>query len=198
MIIPKVDNANDEEINKDFTEFFKDKTNMVNLLIMNIAWSSVTFGYYLIGYYLKYIPGDIYTNVMLSSLAEVLACFFSGVVSSKYGIKATMILSFAMATVFGYALSFFTEESVADNYPLTIMCLVLLAKLGLTSAFSNCYLATVDYFPVLYGSRVFGSCNMASRFITILSPFLAEFKYPNPMVLFALANFVSMLTAFRL
>jgi len=48
---------------------------------MNVAWSSTSFGYYLISYYLKYIPGDIYTTITLASLAESFSSFFSAYLS---------------------------------------------------------------------------------------------------------------------
>lgn len=89
--------------------------NFINLLIMNIVWTSVTFGYYLIAYYLKYIPGDLYTNVILSSLAEVLACLGSGWVTQKVGVKTNMIISFALAGIFGYSLTFFTDDTQSNS-----------------------------------------------------------------------------------
>lgn len=61
----------------EFNELLNNKVHYKNLIIMNIAWSSTSFGYYLISYYLKYIPGDIYTNIILASLADMFSSFFS-------------------------------------------------------------------------------------------------------------------------
>ena len=73
---------------------------------MNVVWSSVSFGYYLISYFLKYIPGDIYTNVILSSLAEVFSSFFSAYLSSRLGNQKTLITSFLISGIFSFILVF--------------------------------------------------------------------------------------------
>ena len=36
-------------------------------------WIYAAFNYYLIGYYVKYFPGDVYVNFMTMTIAEVLA-----------------------------------------------------------------------------------------------------------------------------
>jgi len=51
-----------------------------------------------------------------------------------------------------------------------------------------CQLITAEYFPVAYSSSVFGFCNVASRFTTILAPFFAELPQPYPMLVFSLVN----------
>lgn len=62
---------------------FKQLTNIhayfLNLLIMNLAWSAASFTYYMVGYYVKYIPGDMYMNVIISGIAEALITIFSGI-----------------------------------------------------------------------------------------------------------------------
>ncbi len=72
---------------------------------MNVAWSSVSFGYYLISYYLKYIPGDLYTNVILSSIAEMASAFSSGWISKKIGNKNTLIISYMTSCIFSLILA---------------------------------------------------------------------------------------------
>jgi len=36
-------------------------------------WLSVAFGYYLINFEIKYMPGNLYVNVLMSTSAEVFA-----------------------------------------------------------------------------------------------------------------------------
>ena len=58
---------------------FKSKVNKVNFMVMCLAWSTTAFSYYMIGFYVKYIPGDVFTNVMVSSISELVFTYLSGV-----------------------------------------------------------------------------------------------------------------------
>ena len=61
-------------------QFWENKTYLRNLLCMVIVFISSSFGYYLIGYELKYIKGNLYINSIVSSISEFFAYMFSGVI----------------------------------------------------------------------------------------------------------------------
>ena len=46
---------------------------MSNLTIAMILWLAVAFGYYLINFEIKYIPGNLYVNVIMATTAEAFA-----------------------------------------------------------------------------------------------------------------------------
>jgi len=115
----------------------KNKIYLVNLLSLNLAWSAASFTYYMVGFYIKYIPGDIYTNVIVAGIAEALITLQSGFTANKIGTKLTLVLSFAMGGIFGILLIFIPEQNVY-----LIMLCVLLTKAGVSSAFNICYLVT--------------------------------------------------------
>ena len=97
----------DNDVEKyDFNELTRDSVHFANLVIMNVAWSSTSFGFYLISYYLKYIPGDIFTNVILSAFADCLSSFFSAYMSTKMGTQKTLIVSFFISGIFSLGLVF--------------------------------------------------------------------------------------------
>ena len=144
----------------DIKEILTSKTQITNLFILNLAWASTSFGYTLIGCYIKYIPGDIYYNVLLSSISETIACFSTGLLCNYFGIKRIFIQSFFITCISALALVFFNSP----DYPHTIMILVLLIKYGMSSANTLCYLTTVEYFPAIYASSIFGECNTINRF----------------------------------
>lgn len=56
----------DEPQEYNFALLMKIKSVLINMIIMNLAWSASSFGYYMVGFYLKYVPGDLYTNVIVS------------------------------------------------------------------------------------------------------------------------------------
>ena len=47
-------------------------------------WIYAAFNYYLIGYYVKYFPGDVFTNFLMMTAAEVLAPIYLWCVQGKY------------------------------------------------------------------------------------------------------------------
>ena len=77
--------------------------------MMNVAWSASSFTYYMVGFYIKYIPGDIFQNVIISSVSEALACLISGFIALVIGTKNTLLLCFIIGGVFGLALAFLDD-----------------------------------------------------------------------------------------
>ena len=53
---------------------------------------------------------------------------------------------------------------------------ILGSKFGVSQAFNAAYIGNVKLFPPGILSTTFGICNMFSRVITILAPFLAELQ----------------------
>ena len=47
-------------------------------------WIYAAFNYYLIGYYVKYFPGNIFFNFMMMTVAEVIAPIYLWLVQGKY------------------------------------------------------------------------------------------------------------------
>ena len=149
---------------------------------MNIAWCASAFTTFMIGFYIKYIPGDIYTNVLISSLSESTACLLSGFVGIFLGTKNTLALSFFIGGVFGLGLCVIDPDE-ADR-SLVLICL-LLTKFGVSSSLNLTFLITSEYFPIIYSSSVFAACSMFSRVISIFSPIIAEIHPPLPMLIYA-------------
>lgn len=58
--------------------------NIVNLLVMSYMWSATAFCYYLIGFYMKYMPGDIYFNMIIGALAEIVGTIVAGLLMRRY------------------------------------------------------------------------------------------------------------------
>ena len=58
-----------------------------------------------------------------------------------------------------------------DSYLFPIF--ILIAKLGIASAFNILYVSHADIFPVLFAATALGFCNFVTRIFTGLSPILA-------------------------
>ena len=73
----------DEE--KHFKVFLSSCLNLTNLLVFIYLMSAASFDFYLINFYLKYIPGNVFVNTIVSSLSSGISCFISGIVVLKLG-----------------------------------------------------------------------------------------------------------------
>jgi len=169
------------EEEKDAATFCSDKALLCNLILMTIFWTTGSFNYYIMTFYLKYIPGNIFVNTSLSCTAEIIAYICSGFVMNLFGVKLAYMISFILAAVGGILLVIFFNAEGA-----LIATFVLFAKFGISFAFNISYLATPKMFPTILTSTAFGICNVFARFATILSPLIAELPDPVPMSIFAI------------
>lgn len=44
-----------------------------NIIVMSILWMTTIMGYFVINFYLKYIPGGLYLNFTIAGLSEIAA-----------------------------------------------------------------------------------------------------------------------------
>ena len=150
------------------------------------VWTTSSFCDYLLTFYLKYIPGNIFVNTSCSTFASLIGHAASGVVAKKFGIKIAFFVSFILASLGGLLLIFLYN---ADG--LVIGVFVLFAKFGCSFAFNLVYFATPQMFPTAHCGKAFGICNVIARFSTIFSPLIAELPDPVPMAFFSAMTIVS-------
>lgn len=167
----------------------------MNLIIIVVAWCASTVCFYIIGFYIKYIPGDVFSNIIITSIADALSSIGAGVISTHFGAKNTLFFSFTLAALSGIALLLAESGKLWGEGPLQIMVFVLVTRYGINSAFTLCYIITADYFASIISSQVFGICNVFARFSTILAPLIAEINKPVPMIVYILICFISMLSS---
>lgn len=163
---------------KSFRKFLKNCLNLGNLLIFVFLFSTASFNYYLINFYIKYIPGNIYTNTIASATADSIGNFLAGFVVLKLGAKNSLCTTLAICGVSGVFLFAAEAKDWLDAIPI----IVLTAKFGIAAAFGMLYMSTLQYFPSEYMGTIFGICNVTARSITILSPMVAEASDPTPQM----------------
>jgi Na+/melibiose symporter-like transporter len=64
-----------------------------NLIVMVCNWISISFSYYLLEFYMKYLPGDIFTNTYMFSIATFAGIVFSWALLTKMGLKKMLIMA---------------------------------------------------------------------------------------------------------
>lgn len=158
--------------------FLKSKQNLTNGLIFMFLAITCSFCYYLINFYVKYIPGNIFTNQIANSIAESIAHGASCIVVTVLSIKKGFISAFSACNLSSFLLLFATLYDVAWLIPVT----VLGAKAGIAVAFAFLYFSTVSYFRSEYLGLIMGLMNVVGRLSTIAAPMIAEQDEPVPML----------------
>ena len=169
---------------KYFKVFLSRCLNLTNLLVFIYLMSAASFDFYLINFYLKYIPGNIFINTIVSSASSSASCYIAGIIIIKMGSRNGMCVAFTMCFLSGIVL--LISESGGDDSTLMISAIpfaVLSAQFGASCAFGMLYMCTLQFFPSQFLGTVFGVCNVTARSITILSPMVAEADHPIPEVL---------------
>lgn len=143
---------------------------------MSYVWIATSVSYYVISFELKYLNGSMYANTDLSTIAQVIMIVLAGALYLRVGPKVTLFCGFLSAAIGAILIE--TVGRTSDSW---MMVFVMITKAGLGAVFGAIYV-TNYIFPVQYASQTLGICNLLSRMFTILSPIIAEFSEPIPMV----------------
>lgn len=130
----------------------------------------------------------------VSSLSEVLAYTTAGIILRSAGIKRTFIKCFLLASV---CMAVLTVSKSKSQWFVSV--LLLGAKFGISAGYSMVFVGNTLLFPVSIIAQTYGVCELFSKFITILSPYVAEIK-PEilPESIFIGMCFLAMLCATRI
>lgn len=103
--------------------------------MMVIVWVSSSFTFYLFNFFIKYMPGDIYFNSIVSGLSAG-AMLLQSLLQPRFGAKGSMVLSFTLTTISSLLLCFFDKHT---NYVALYALVLCLAKSGATLNFGFAY-----------------------------------------------------------
>jgi hypothetical protein len=126
---------------------------------------------------MKYVGGNIFINNILFMLSTNLSCIVAGSLQKMFRTKLTIVISFAMAGMFGIPLIFWPE--VTWVIPIAVFG----SSFGTAVAFAMVYYINSEIFPPLFVPFAFGAENLIARILTMSAPYLAEVKKPIPMII---------------
>lgn len=183
---PKVVIKEEQEMKGTLKDLFKVKRHFKNLLLMIYIWIASSFGLYLVQFQMKYLPGSIYMNTILSAACDIPGSIIGGMLYKKFGVRFTLPIFYALSVAGSLCILFFGrlvgEESVINSI------FVMLARVGVNTAMSMCYIANAGIFPAIFGGTAFGLCNLGAKFFTIFAPMMAEVSAPVPMITFSVVT----------
>lgn len=161
----------DFEIKSPYKIIMADKQMFRNVIGMIMLWTSASFGYYLIGYQLKYIEGDFFINNVTSQITEIFANIASGAVFKFLGLNVTITISYILSLSGMLCLTF----SSTKNQGL-LSLFILGTKWGICQMFNIGYVGNTHLFPISVVATSYGLCNLFARGSSILAPLVAELK----------------------
>ena len=139
------------------------------------------------------MPGDIFTNSIISSISETFGHGSGSCIALKLGPKSGMTFAFSIAAASAALLWLSNANEWLGPVPVSILA----GKFGTGAAFAMLYMSTLQFFPNQYMGRVFGTCNVTARLMTVMSPMVAEAPDPTPeLVMLASCAIAAILTRF--
>ena len=142
MIINEDLKVADEE--KHFKAFLASCLNLKNLLVFIYLMSAASFDFYLINFYLKYIPGNIFINTIVSSASASASCYIAGIIIIKLGSRNGMCLAFSLCFLSGVLLLISETSGETSAWMLSaVPFAVLSAQFGASCAFGMLYMCTL-------------------------------------------------------
>ncbi|XP_071397636.1 solute carrier family 22 member 4 [Centroberyx affinis] len=136
-------------------------------LLCSLLWMITTIAYYALILNTSNLYGDPYINCFLSAVTEVPAYFIALLLlrycSRHFCQSSTLFLGGTMILC---------VHLIPTDLPGVAIFLEMLGKFGVTAAFCVVYAVTSELFPTVVRNMAMGTCSMAARIATIISPFI--------------------------
>jgi hypothetical protein len=154
---------------------------------------TASFNLYMIGFYMKYIPGSIFVSTLTACLGDIPLSIAGGFLYHHKGPRVAIPIFLGVAICGSISLI-----TWVDSVKALIPMIVLITRSGMKATFDACYLANSTIFPAIFAGTAFGICNIGAKIVTIFSPLTAEVPNPVPMVIFSTLSTVAMIAASQL
>ena len=128
----------------DFKEMFYDPKLKSNLIGAVILWSMCSFNFYMLTFFMKYFPGNIFENSLCFAVSDLLAFTLSGLVIKYTSVPRGYRLAFLISSCGGGLYILF--KSVTSLIPI-FLCL---SRIGVTMAFNMGYISVPRLFPIKF------------------------------------------------
>ena len=173
-------------------DLWADPTLRTNLWASCLLYSEASFNFYLLGFYLKYFPGNIFENSTFFACSDLVAFLTTGFFLNFTSMKTSLRAGATIALTGG--VSYLMLFHLTDYIPI-MLCL---SRIGQSMIFNTTIISVSRLFPTLYVSTAYGVVNFCSHMFACLAPFTAELPDPIPFVAFVSMIGVAIFTSFLL
>ena len=134
-----------------------------NLWAAALLYAEGTFNFYLLSFYMKYFPGNIFENSVYFACSDLCAFFLAGVLLNYTSMKFTIRVA-SIAALIGGFMYLFLESSQPELQP----AMIVLSRLGQSMIFNATLISVNRLFPTLLIANAYGICNFCAHIIACL------------------------------
>lgn len=149
---------------------------------MSYLWIATDFSYFLLNFFVKYMPGNMYQNAYAMSIAELVAVILSVYLYKCLKLKLTLAVGYFISLAGGLLIIIVGTSNVK-----LMPVFVLLARFGIAMNLNIIYIGTSTLFPTLFVGQAFGFVNFQAKLLTTSAPMVSEASQPMPMLIFCSA-----------
>ena len=174
--------------------YLRQKTILINLIVLLFCWISTGFNSYTITYLLNQL-GQEYINYVCTSITALIAFGSGGFIFMKVGIKLGLGGCYLCALFGGIVALLYSLKHQQSPYFIIFWQFV---QFGVSGSFQILYVSHFSVFPTLFASSSYGFLNFMSVIASILSPQVAELGEPTPVIVCTSLVAVSFVSIFFL
>ncbi len=112
-----------------------------NLIFSAVIWCALIVNYYILAFYLKYFPGNIFVNSFSMAGSDILSYLLAGIVIKKLGLTQSVVVSLITAAL-GAALYLFLS-----SFQYLIPLYIVLCRVGNSMLLNIMYVTNSTLFP---------------------------------------------------
>jgi hypothetical protein len=144
-----------------------------NLGLMIVCWVSTSFTYFLVIFLVKYLPGNLFTNQLVSAFSCI-GYLIVPTMASKLNNQKIMVLGYLITLTF---LSIMLLEEIGHlntSSSIAYSFVFLFFKTGVSMVFLSLFVIHQDLFHTKYLTSSYGVCKIVSRILILGAPVVAE------------------------
>ena len=170
----------------DFRDMWREIKLRGNLIGCVLLWSMCSFNFYMLTFFMKYFPGNIFENSLCFAFSDLIAFTLSGLVIRYTTVVRGYKLVFLISSTGGVLYMLFS------NVPALIPVFLCLSRMGVTMAFNMGYISVPRLFPIKFQSTVYAIVNLFAHIIACFAPLVAEIAPPVPFIAYLSAIGISL------
>ena len=159
------------------------------MIFAGVIWCALIVNYYIVAFYLKYFPGNIFQNSFTMAFSDVVSYMISGFVLKRMGLTKSVIISLVTAGL-GSILYLFFFHQIAMIPLFIVMC-----RIGNSMLLNIMYVTNNTLFPTQFQASSFGILNFVSHIAAVTAPIIAEFKDPYPFFIYLINCAIAILSS---
>nr|XP_033783670.1 solute carrier family 22 member 5-like isoform X2 [Geotrypetes seraphini] len=169
-------------------DLIKTRNIRIITILSVLLWMTISVGYFGLSLNTPNLHGDPYVNCFLSAVIEVPAYITAWLLLKSLPRRYTM----ASTLFLGGAVLLFIQL-VPPGLSVLSIVMVMIGKFGVTSAFAMVYVYTAELYPTVVRNMGVGGSSMASRFGSMLAPYLVYLGAYDRFLPFILMGSMSVL-----